>query len=95
MGYIQGDGRKQATLFPMVLDDLVPADHMYRVIDAFVEMLVMSELGFERAQAAETGRPGYDPRDLLKLGIALWVIAEFLPPEQGAIALVVVRMTGT
>jgi transposase len=40
---------------------------MCRVIDAFVEMLVMSELGFERAQAAETGRPGYDPRDLLKL----------------------------
>ena len=27
----------------------------------------MSELGFERAEAAETGRPGYDPRDLLKL----------------------------
>ena len=23
--------------------------------------------GFERAEAAETGRPGYDPRDLLKL----------------------------
>jgi transposase len=40
---------------------------MCRVIDAFVEMLVMSELGFERAQAAETGRHGYDPRDLLKL----------------------------
>ena len=37
------------------------------MIDAFVERLVMSELGFERAQAAETGRPGYDPRDLLKL----------------------------
>ena len=27
----------------------------------------MNELGFERAQPAETGRPGYDPRDLLKL----------------------------
>src|SRR5271154_6731472 len=27
----------------------------------------MSELGFERATAAETGRPGYDPRGLLKL----------------------------
>lgn len=27
----------------------------------------MSDLGFERAEAAETGRPGYDPRDLLKL----------------------------
>jgi transposase len=51
----------------VVLDDFVPADHVCRVIDAFVEKLMMSELGFERAQAAETGRPGYDPRDLLKL----------------------------
>jgi transposase len=67
MGYIEGEERKQGTLFPVVLDDFVPADHMCRVIDAFVEKLVMSELGFERADAAETGRPGYDPRDLLKL----------------------------
>ena len=67
MGYIEGEGRNQGTLFPVVLDDFVPADHVCRVIDAFVERLVMSELGFERAQAAETGRPGYDPRDLLKL----------------------------
>jgi hypothetical protein len=48
---------------PVVLDECVPADHVCRVIDAFVERLVMSDLGFERAQAAETGRPGYDPRD--------------------------------
>jgi transposase len=67
MGYIQGEGRNQGTLFPLTLDDFVPDDHVCRVIDAFVAMLVMSELGFERAQAAETGRPGYDPRDLLKL----------------------------
>ena len=67
MGYIQGDGRSQGTLFPVVLDDFVPTDHVCRVIDAFVNKLVMSELGFERAKAAETGRPGYDPRDLLKL----------------------------
>ena len=67
MGYIQGEGRNQGTLFPVVLDDFVPADHVCRVIDTFVEKLMMSELGFERAQAAETGRPGYDPRDLLKL----------------------------
>jgi transposase len=51
----------------VVLDDFVPADHVCRVIDAFVERFVMSDLGFERAEAAETGRPGYDPRDLLKL----------------------------
>jgi transposase len=67
MGYIQGKERNQGTLFPVVLHDFVPADHVCRVIDAFVGKLVMSELGFERAQAAETGRSGYDPRDLLKL----------------------------
>jgi transposase len=67
MSYIQGEGRSQGTLFPVVLDDLVAADHVCRVIDAFVDGLAMAELGFERAQAAETGRPGYDPRDLLKL----------------------------
>jgi transposase len=47
--------------------ELVPADHVCRVIDAFVGTLAMTELGFERAKAAETGHPGYDPRDLLKL----------------------------
>jgi transposase len=67
MGYIQGEGRNQGTLFPVVLADFVPADHVCRVIDAFVEKWAMKELGFERAEAAETGRPGYDPRDLLKL----------------------------
>jgi transposase len=67
MSYIRGEGRSQGTLFPVVLDDLVPADHVCRVIDAFVNGLAMAKLGFERAEAAETGRPGYDPRDLLKL----------------------------
>lgn len=67
MGYIQGEGRSQATLFPVVLDDLIPVDHVCRVIDVFVDRLAIAELGFGRAEAAETGRPGYDPRDLLKL----------------------------
>ena len=67
MGYIRAEGRNQGSLFPVVLDDFVPVNHVCRMIDAFVEKLAMSELGFERAQAAETGRPGYDPRDLLKL----------------------------
>lgn len=67
MGYIQGESRGQQTLFPVALDDLIPADHMCRVIDAFVGRLEMQSLGFMRAEAAETGRPGYDPRDLLKL----------------------------
>lgn len=67
MGFIQGEGRTQGTLFPVVLDDLVPGDHVCRVIDAFVMRLELSELGFKRCEPAETGRPGYDPRDLLKL----------------------------
>lgn len=67
MVYIHGEGRSQGTLFPVVLDELVPANHICRVIDAFVNTLAMIELGFGRATAADTGRPGYDPRDLLKL----------------------------
>lgn len=54
-------------MFPSTLDDLIPAGHVCRVIEAFVSKLDFDGLGFVRAQPAETGRPGYDPRDLLKL----------------------------
>ncbi len=67
MGYIQGEARNQQALFPLALEDLIPADHVCRVIDAFVGRLDFRRLGFVRAEAAETGRPGYDPRDLRKL----------------------------
>ena len=67
MGYIHGVGRTQGTLFPVTLEELIPDGHVCRVIDAFVNRLDMDQLGFVRAEAAETGRPGYDPRDLLKL----------------------------
>lgn len=67
MAYIQGEARGQQTLFPTTLDDLIAEDHICRVIEAFVDKLNMGALGFIRAEPAETGRPGYDPRDLLKL----------------------------
>jgi transposase len=67
MGFIQGEDRCQGALFPVTLEELIPADHLCRVIEAFVGRLDMAALGFERAEPAETGRPGYDPRDLLKL----------------------------
>jgi transposase len=67
MAFIQGEARNQGTLFPSTLEELMPEVHVCRVIDAFVGRLSMEELGFVRAEAAETGRPGYDPRDLLKL----------------------------
>lgn len=67
LSYIQGEARGQHTLFPTTLDELITSDHVCRVIEAFVNRLDMQALGFERAEPAETGRPGYDPRDLLKL----------------------------
>ena len=54
-------------MFPVTLDDLIPEDHLCRVIEAFVQRVDMSVLQFVRSEPAETGRPGYDPRDLLKL----------------------------
>lgn len=67
MSHIQGQSRRQGTLFPEVLDDFLPADHPVRVIDAFVDSLDLGALEFSRVVAADTGRPGYDPADLLKL----------------------------
>jgi len=65
--HIVDEGRGQRALFPLCLEDLVSADHACRVIDAFVESLDMWALGFVRSQRAGTGRPGYDPRNLLRL----------------------------
>ncbi len=67
MSFIEGVGRDQQTLFPDVLDDYIPADHPVRFIDAYIDQLDLTALGFERATAADTGRPGYDPADLLKV----------------------------
>ena len=64
MSFVQGEGRTQGMLFPLTLDELIPQDHVCRVIDAFVDRLDMTGLGFERAEPGDTGRPGYDPRDL-------------------------------
>ena len=63
MGFVRGNSRDQGTLFPVLLDELVPGDHVCRVIDAFVESLDLIELGFGKARPAGTGRPPYDPAD--------------------------------
>lgn len=67
MGFVSGQSRDQGSLFPVVLDDLVPQEHLVRVIDAFVGRLDLVVLGFGKAEPAATGRPPYDPGDLLKL----------------------------
>lgn len=69
MSYIRGVSRRQSCLFPAALEEAIAADSIVRVIDAFVDALEVQRLGFEKAQSAATGRPPYDPKDLLKLYI--------------------------
>lgn len=67
MGFVQGESRSQGALFPLSLDELIPADHLVRVIDLWVDQIDVARLGFAKAQPKGTGRPPYDPADLLKL----------------------------
>jgi len=67
-GFIQGVARHQATLFPEALDDYITEENPIRVIDAFINTIDLSTLGFKTIPAA-TGRPAYHPSTLLKLFI--------------------------
>jgi transposase len=69
MSYIEGESREQRVLFPEVLDDYISEENLVRFIDVFVDGLEMEDLGFDRTAPKETGRPPYDPRDLLRLYI--------------------------
>lgn len=69
MAYIEKANRGQGTLLPDRIEDYVGEDNPVRVIDAFVDSLSLLEMGFTKAIPADTGRPPYDPRDLLKLYI--------------------------
>ncbi len=65
-GFIQGEDRNQATLFPERLDDYVAEDSSVRVIDVFIDELDLSGMGF-KTQPNDTGRPAYHPATMLKL----------------------------
>jgi transposase len=66
-GYISGESRSQSTLFPEALDDYISVDNPIRFIDAFVDELQLTQLGFLRTEPCHTGRPGYSPATMLKL----------------------------
>ena len=68
-GFVEGIDRSQGTFFPATLDDYVAEDNPVRAVDAFVDGLALSELGFFRVEALEKGRPGYHPATLLKIYI--------------------------
>ena len=65
-GFIKGEDRTQATLFPERLDDYVTEDSPVRVIDVFIDELDLTDLGF-KTQPNDTGRPAYHPSTMLKL----------------------------
>ncbi|MGI8367431.1 IS1182 family transposase [Sphingomonas paucimobilis] len=67
MAYIEGHARDQALLLPASVEDYVAADNPVRFIDAFVDDLDLGSAGFVRSRPKATGRPGYDPADMLKL----------------------------
>jgi len=68
MKFIQGQDRLQTSLFPVSLDASIDQDNDVRLIDAFVDALNMSTLGFD-SDFVDNGRPAYHPKDLLKLFI--------------------------
>ncbi len=67
VNYIKGESREQELLLPERLEDYVEESNPVRFIEAFVDKLDMQGCGFERSVSNSKGRPGYDPRDLLKL----------------------------
>jgi len=65
-GFIEGEDRNQATLFPERLDDYIAEDSAVRVIDVFLDDLDLSGLGF-KTEPNDTGRPAYHPSTMLKI----------------------------
>ena len=67
MNYITGSDRGEVLLLPEALEDYIAAENAVRFIDAFVGQLDLSKEGFRHGAVPETGRPPYDPGDLLRL----------------------------
>src|SRR5213082_1028547 len=65
--FVEGVDRGQTTLFPECLEDWIDEGNPVRAIDAFVEKLDLSGLGFDGVAPEATGRPSYHPSALLKL----------------------------
>jgi len=65
--HVGGTHRDQTVLFPDKLDEYVDKENPVRFIDAFIDSLNLEKLSFKHSITCETGRPSYDPSDLLKL----------------------------
>lgn len=67
IAHLSGTDRSQLLLLPEAVEDYVELDNPVRFIEAFVDGLDLKATGFVRVDAKDTGRPGFDPADLLKL----------------------------
>jgi transposase len=65
--HVNGTNRDQTVLFPDTIDKYVDKENPVRFIDAFIDILNLEKLGFKHSVLADTGRPSYNPSDLLKL----------------------------
>jgi hypothetical protein len=85
MAHITGPDRCQLLLLPEAVDDYVAGDNPVRFIEAFVDGLDLTALGFVGTVPKATGRPGYAPADLLDGGEADSNVgsAKMLPTVRG------------
>jgi transposase len=67
MDFITGESRRQRILFTYCVDDRITENNAARIIEAYANSLDMAALGCGRLEPNATGRPVYDPKDLLKL----------------------------
>ena len=67
MAHLSETAHSQLLLLSEVVDNYVGPDNPVRFIEAFVDGLELAAAGFVRVTAKETGRPGFEPADLLKL----------------------------
>jgi len=67
MPYVEGEDRHQIYLLPNTLDDIVEEESHVRVIDTYVDSLVLEELEFRVYSGTKAGQKPYHREDLLKL----------------------------
>ncbi len=65
--FVEGEDRRQECLLPPSLADYVVEDNPVRVVEAFIDELDLSALGFDGMEPATTGRPAYHPSTMLKI----------------------------
>jgi transposase len=66
MKHKEGIEREQLLLFPAYLDEIIGKDNYVRLIDVFVEQYPLEANNFKIPKLS-TGRPPYNPKDLLKM----------------------------